>query len=98
MKRLPKQAFTLEFKQAAIRQVEVDKRRPAEVARELGVIEQFSKSGADFQHVDYFCLVTADRLKPTIYHLAVAGRLDGSRWEDAILRFTRVNSGWHCME
>ena len=40
MKRLPKQAFTLEFKQAAVRQVEVDKRRPAEVARELGVIEQ----------------------------------------------------------
>ena len=40
MKRLPKQAFTLEFKQAAIRQVEVDKKRPADVARELGVIEQ----------------------------------------------------------
>ena len=40
MKRLPKQAFTLEFKQAAVRQVEVDGKRPADVARELGVIEQ----------------------------------------------------------
>ena len=40
MKRLPKQTYTLEFKQAAIRQVEVGGKRPALVARELGIIEQ----------------------------------------------------------
>ena len=40
MKRLPKQNYTLEFKQEAVRQVEVEGKRQAEVARELGVIEQ----------------------------------------------------------
>ena len=40
MKRLPKQNYTLEFKQEAIRQVEVVGKRQAQVARELGIIEQ----------------------------------------------------------
>jgi transposase len=40
MKRLPKQNYTLEFKQEAIRRVEVEGKRQAEVARELGIIEQ----------------------------------------------------------
>ena len=40
MKRLPKQNYTLEFKQEAIRRVEVEGRKQAEVARELGIIEQ----------------------------------------------------------
>ena len=40
MKRLPKQNYTLEFKQEAVRQIEVEGKRQAEVARELGVIEQ----------------------------------------------------------
>jgi len=39
MKRLPKQQYTLEFKREAVRQVEAGK-RPAALARELGVIEQ----------------------------------------------------------
>jgi transposase len=40
MKRLPKQHYTLEFKQAAVRRVEVEGKRQAEVARELGIVEQ----------------------------------------------------------
>ena len=40
MKRLPKQNYTLEFKQEAVRQIEVEGKRQAEVARELDVIEQ----------------------------------------------------------
>jgi transposase len=40
MKRLPKQNYTLEFKREAIRRVEVEGKRQAEVARELGIIEQ----------------------------------------------------------
>ena len=40
MKRLPKQNYTLEFKQEAIRRVEVEGKRQAEVARELGIVEQ----------------------------------------------------------
>ena len=40
MKRLPKQDYTLEFKQEAVRQIEVEGKRQADVARELGVIEQ----------------------------------------------------------
>lgn len=40
MKRLPKQNYTLEFKQEAVRQIEVEGKRQADVARELGVIEQ----------------------------------------------------------
>ncbi len=40
MKRLPKQHYTLEFKQAAVRRVEVGGKRQAEVARELGIVEQ----------------------------------------------------------
>ena len=40
MKRLPKQNYTLEFKQEAVRQIEIEGKRQADVARELGVIEQ----------------------------------------------------------
>ena len=40
MKRLPKQNYTLEFKREAVRQIEVEGKRQADVARELGVIEQ----------------------------------------------------------
>ena len=40
MKRLPKQNYTLEFKQEAVRQIEVEGKRQADVARELRVIEQ----------------------------------------------------------
>ena len=40
MKRLPKQRYTLEVKQEAVRQIEVEGKRQAEVARELGVVEQ----------------------------------------------------------
>ena len=40
MKRIPKQNYTLEFKQESIQRVEVEGKRQAEVARELGVIEQ----------------------------------------------------------
>ena len=45
MKRLPKQNYTLKFKQEAIRRVEVEGRRRAEVARELGIIEQTALHG-----------------------------------------------------
>ena len=40
MKRLPEQNDPLEFKQEAVRQIEVEGKRQADVARELGVIEQ----------------------------------------------------------
>ena len=40
MKRLPKQHFTLEFKLEAVRQVDGLGKRPADVARELGIVEQ----------------------------------------------------------
>jgi transposase len=40
MKRLPKQTYTLEFKQEAIRRMEVEGKKQADVARELGIIEQ----------------------------------------------------------
>ena len=41
MKRLPKRNYTLEFKQEAIRRVEVEGKRQTEVARELGIITVF---------------------------------------------------------
>lgn len=37
MKRLPKQTYTLEFKQAAIQRMEVAGKKQADVARELGL-------------------------------------------------------------
>ena len=40
MKRLPKQNDKLAFKQEAIRRVEVEGKRQADVASELGIIEQ----------------------------------------------------------
>jgi transposase len=40
VKRLPKQTYTLEFKQEAIRRMEVEGKKQADVARELGIIEQ----------------------------------------------------------
>ncbi len=40
MKQLPKQNYTLEYKQEAVRQIEVEGKRQADVARKLGVIEQ----------------------------------------------------------
>ena len=40
MKQLPKQNYTLEYKQEAVRQIEVEGKRQADVARELGVFEQ----------------------------------------------------------
>ncbi|MFO0115044.1 MAG: hypothetical protein ACK53F_08655 [Betaproteobacteria bacterium] len=40
MKRLPKQTYTLEFKQAAIQRMEVAGKKQADVAQELGIIEQ----------------------------------------------------------
>jgi transposase len=40
MYRIPKQRYTQEFKQEAVRQVESEGRSPAQVARELGVAAQ----------------------------------------------------------
>jgi transposase len=40
MYKIPKQSYTVEFKQEAIRQVEVEGKSPAQVARELGIAEQ----------------------------------------------------------
>ena len=40
MYKIPKQSYTVEFKQEAVRQVEVDGKSPAQVARELGIAEQ----------------------------------------------------------
>jgi transposase-like protein len=37
MKRLPKQTYTLEFKQAAIQRMEVAGKKQADVAQELGL-------------------------------------------------------------
>lgn len=40
MKRLPRQSYTTEFKREAVRQVEVQGKRAAEVCRSLGIVEQ----------------------------------------------------------
>ncbi len=40
MYKIPKQRYTQEFKQEAVRQVESEGRSPAQVARELGIAEQ----------------------------------------------------------
>lgn len=40
MYKIPKQSYTVEFKQEAVRQVEVEGKSPAQVARELGIAEQ----------------------------------------------------------
>lgn len=40
MYKIPKQSYTVEFKQEAVRQVEKEGKSPAHVARELGIAEQ----------------------------------------------------------
>jgi transposase len=40
MCKIPKQSYTIEVKQEAIRQVEAESKSPAQVARELGIAEQ----------------------------------------------------------
>jgi transposase len=40
MHRIPKQNYTVEVKQEAVRQVEVEGKSPAQVARDLGIAEQ----------------------------------------------------------
>jgi transposase len=40
MYKIPKQSYTVEFKQEAVRQVEKEGKSPAQVARELGIAEQ----------------------------------------------------------
>ena len=40
MYKIPKQRYTQEFKQEAVRQVESEGKSPAHVARELGISEQ----------------------------------------------------------
>jgi len=40
MYRIPRQSYTTEFKQEAVRQVEIEGKSPAQVARELGIAEQ----------------------------------------------------------
>ena len=40
MYKIPKQHYTAEFKQEAVRQVEQEGKSPAQVARELGIAEQ----------------------------------------------------------
>lgn len=40
MYKIPKQSYTVEFKQEAVRQVEQDGKKVAQVARELGIAEQ----------------------------------------------------------
>jgi transposase len=40
MYKIPKQRYTQEFKQEAVRQVESEGKSPAQVARELGIAEQ----------------------------------------------------------
>ena len=37
MYRIPKQSYTTEFKQEAVRQVEIEGKSPAQVARDLGL-------------------------------------------------------------
>ena len=67
IKRLPKQNYTLEFKQEAIRRVEVEGNRQAEVAREQGIIEQPS--------VDVATLAaTSPAVGAPLHSIAVAAR------------------------
>jgi transposase len=40
MYKIPKKSYTAEFKQEAVRQVEQEGKKPAQVARELGIAEQ----------------------------------------------------------
>jgi transposase len=40
MYKIPKQHYTVEFKQEAVRQVDMEGKSPAQVARELGIAEQ----------------------------------------------------------
>ncbi len=40
MYKIPKKNYTVEFKQEAVRQVESEGKRPAQVARDLGITEQ----------------------------------------------------------
>ena len=40
MYKIPRQNYTVEFKQEAVRQVEVEGKSPAQVARDLGITEQ----------------------------------------------------------
>ncbi len=40
MYKIPKQSYVIEFKQEAVRQVEVESKSPGQVARELGIAEQ----------------------------------------------------------
>lgn len=40
MYKIPKQHYTVEYKQEAVRQVEMEGKSPAQVARELGIAEQ----------------------------------------------------------
>ena len=40
MYKIPKKNYTIEFKQEAVRQVEQEGKKPAQVARELGIAEQ----------------------------------------------------------
>ena len=40
MYKIPKQSYTVEFKQEAVRQVEVEGKSPAQVSRDLGIAEQ----------------------------------------------------------
>jgi transposase len=40
MYKIPKQSYTVEFKQEAVRQVEQEGKKVAQVARELGISEQ----------------------------------------------------------
>ena len=40
MYKIPKKSYTAEFKQEAVRQIEQEGKKPAQVARELGIAEQ----------------------------------------------------------
>jgi transposase len=40
MYKIPKQSYTVEFKQEAVRQVEAEGKSPAQVSRDLGIAEQ----------------------------------------------------------
>lgn len=40
MYKIPKQSYTVEFKQEVVRQVEVEGKSPAQVSRDLGIAEQ----------------------------------------------------------
>ena len=46
MYKIPKQSYTVEFKQEAVRQVEVEGKSLAQVSRDLGIAEQTLATGA----------------------------------------------------